>query len=118
MVCNKIHRELLHSPFNYTYYGLTMLLGVFFWGGVLAFEFLSVLRVFSSPQQRPPTSKDFLSQIFNVECQTRELLIPFLLPLWYDSVLVVGLNPIPPSLEASTLPLGYRGGGTVISKIN
>jgi len=23
------------------------------------------------------------------------------------------LNPGPPALEASTLPLGYRGGGTV-----
>ena len=46
--------------------------------------------------------------IFNVECQTRELLVPFLLRLWYDSVLVGGLNP---ALEASSLPLGYRGGG-------
>ena len=30
---------------------------------------------------------------------------------WYDTVLDWGLNPGPPSLEASTLPLGYRGGG-------
>ena len=79
--------------------------------------------------QWPPTSKDFLSQIlsitffsylnswerdgisiFNVECQTRELLVPFLLHLWYDAVLDWGLNPGPPALESSTLPLGYRGG--------
>jgi len=31
--------------------------------------------------------------------------------LWYDAVLDWGLNPGPPALEASTLPLGYRGGG-------
>ena len=30
--------------------------------------------------------------------------------LWYDAVLDWGLNPGPPALEASTLPLGYRGG--------
>ena len=48
---------------------------------------------------------------FNVKCQTRELLVPFLLRLWYDAVLVGGLKPGPPALEASTLPLGYRGGG-------
>ena len=96
---------------------------------------LSVLRshsVFSSLLQRPMTSdfKGFLYQIlsitlfsylisweraiislFNVECQTRELLVPFLLRLWYDAVLDWGSNPGPPALEASTLPLGYRGGG-------
>ena len=49
--------------------------------------------------------------LFNVECQTRELLIPFLKHLWYDAVLDWGLNPGPPTLEAGTLPLGYRGGG-------
>ena len=31
--------------------------------------------------------------------------------VWYDSVLNWGLNPGPPALEASTLTLGYRGGG-------
>ena len=25
-----------------------------------------------------------------------------------------GLNPVPPALEASTIPLGYRGGGVDI----
>ena len=30
--------------------------------------------------------------------------------LWYDAVLDWGLNPGPPALEASTIPLGYRGG--------
>ena len=31
--------------------------------------------------------------------------------IWYDAVLDWGLNPGPPALEASTLALGYRGGG-------
>ena len=31
--------------------------------------------------------------------------------LWDDVVLDWGLNPGPHALEASTLPLGYRGGG-------
>ena len=90
---------------------------------------------FSSPPQRPMTSdcegfsipdvihyiffpnlileKEPVFSLFNVECQTRELLVPFLLRLWYDAVLVGGLNPGPPALEASTLPLGYRGSGWV-----
>ena len=48
--------------------------------------------------------------LFN-ECQTRELLVPFLLRLWYDAVLVGVLNPGPPALKAGTIPLGYRGVG-------
>mgnify|MGYP000329024958 CR=1 FL=1 len=40
-----------------------------------------------------------------------KLLVPFLKRLWYDAVLVWGLNPGRPALETSTLPLGYRGGG-------
>ena len=39
------------------------------------------------------------------------LLVPFLQRLCYDAVLDLGLNPGPPALEASTLPLGYGGGG-------
>ena len=31
----------------------------------------------------------------------------------YDAVLDWGLNPGPPALEASTIPLGNRGGGTL-----
>ena len=38
-------------------------------------------------------------------------LVPFYNVSWYDEVLDWGLNPGPPTLEASTLPLGYRGGG-------
>ena len=38
----------------------------------------------------------------------------FLLRLRYDAVLVGGLNPRPPALEASTLPPGYRGGGYIL----
>ena len=38
-------------------------------------------------------------------------LVPFLKRLWYDAVLDWELNPGPPALEASTIPLGYRGGG-------
>ena len=39
--------------------------------------------------------------------------------LWYDAFLVGRLNPGPPALEASTLPLGYRGGnyGTVFTHL-
>ena len=37
----------------------------------------------------------------------------FLKRLWYDAVLDWVLNPGPPTLEASTLSLGYRGGGSV-----
>ena len=40
--------------------------------------------------------------------------LSFLKRLLYDAVLVWGLNPVPPALEASTLPLGYRGGGVFI----
>ena len=36
---------------------------------------------------------------------------------WYDTVLVWGLNPGPPALEASTIPLGYLGGGHVYLKV-
>ena len=62
----------------------------------LAFDFLSVLRghsVFSSPPQRTN------------DIQLRSL--------WYDAVLDCGLKPGPPALQASTLPLGYRGGGII-----
>ena len=38
-------------------------------------------------------------------------LVPFLKRLWYDAVLDWVLNPGPPALDASTPPLGYRGGG-------
>ena len=55
--------------------------------------------------------KEPVVSLFDVKCQTRELLVPFLLRLWYDAVLAGGLKPGPPALEASTLPLGYRGGG-------
>ena len=48
---------------------------------------------------------------FNVECHTRELLVPFILRFWYDAVLDLGFNQGPPELEASTLPLGCRGSG-------
>ena len=54
--------------------------------------------------------KEPVYPFFNVECRTTKLLVPFLLRLWYDAVLVGGLNPGPPALEASTQPLGYRGG--------
>ena len=31
--------------------------------------------------------------------------------LWFDTVLYWGLNTEPSALDASTLPLGYQGGG-------
>jgi len=40
-----------------------------------------------------------------------KLLVPFLLRLWYDAVIDWLLNPGPPALEASTIPLGYQEGG-------
>ena len=86
-------------------------------------KFSYIVLLFSSPPQWPTTLKDFLSQIsyfnswerasislFNVQCWTREILVPFLKRLWYDAVLDWGLKSGPPALEASTLPLGYRGG--------
>ena len=36
---------------------------------------------------------------------------------WYDAVLDWGLNPGPSAIEASTLPLGYRGGGNIFIKL-
>ena len=35
---------------------------------------------------------------------------------WYHfyNVLDWGLNPGPPALKASTIPLGYRGGGVIV----
>ena len=33
----------------------------------------------------------------------------YLVRLWYDAVVDWGFNAGPPALEASTIPLGYRG---------
>ena len=95
-------------------------------------RFCVVVRFFQPRHngQWPPTSKDFYPRFdqlhfltililekeqvfpfFNVECQTRVLLVPFLWRLMYDAVLDWGLNLGPPALDASTIPLGYRGGG-------
>ena len=38
--------------------------------------------------------------------------------LWYDMVLDWGLNLEPPTLDDSTLPLGYRGGGIITVKLH
>ena len=38
----------------------------------------------------------------------------FLSFFWYDAVFDWGLNPGPPALEASTLPLGYRENGITV----
>ena len=40
-------------------------------------------------------------------------MVPFILRLWYDAVLDWRLNTGPPALDASTLSLGYRGGGSL-----
>ena len=48
---------------------------------------------------------------FNVECQTRELPGTIFITSGVSTVLDWGLNPGPPALEASTLPLGYRESG-------
>ena len=87
--------------------------------------------------QWTPTLKDFLSQILSItffsylnswERASISLLMlsvkqgnywyHFLLSLWYDAVLVGGLNPEPPALEASTLPLAYRRGGDFCTIMN
>ena len=38
--------------------------------------------------------------------------------VWYDAILDWGLNPGPTALEASTIPLGYRGGGIIDSDVS
>ena len=45
--------------------------------------------------------------IFNARALTTGTIV--IICLWYDTVLVWGLNPRPPALEASTVPLGYQG---------
>ena len=59
--------------------------------------------------------KEPVFPFFNVECLTRELLVPFLYRLLYHAVLDWELNPGPPTLEAGTPPLGYRVGGGWLS---
>ena len=85
---------------------------------------------FSSPAQQPMTSDfegfsfpDFIhyiyfpililekASIFPIECSVLNKGTTGTIFIWYDAVLDLGLNPGPPALEASTLPLGYRGGG-------
>ena len=70
---------------------------------------------------------DFINYIyFLILILEREPVFPFLMFIakqghyWYHFynvfgmtlVLDWGLNPGPPALEPSTIPLGYRGGGT------
>ena len=62
--------------------------------------------------------KEPVFSLYNAECYTREPLVPFLQRLWYDAVLDWGLNPGPPALEASTLPLGYQGGGALDDNVD
>ena len=38
----------------------------------------------------------------------------FFVFFWYDAVLDWVLNPGPPALEASTIPLDYQGGGAMV----
>ena len=103
---------------------------------------LSVLRghsIFSSPPQRPMTSDfegfsipDFIHDIFfpililqkEPVFSLFECWVPktgttgtILKRLWYDAALDWGLNPGPPALEAITMPLGYRGGGCCVLKL-
>ena len=83
-----------------------MFLRSHYWTVFFSVRLLSVLRghsVLSSPPQR----------FFN-----KGITGTILQRLWYDAVLDWGLNPGPPALEASTLPLGYRGGGKNIDDDN
>ena len=92
-----------------------------------------VIRFIPSPPQRPMTSyfegfsiPDLIHYIYfpililekepvfpflMFSAKQGNYLVPFLQRLWYDEVLDWGLNQGPPALAASTLPLGYRGGG-------
>ena len=120
--CICLYRHFILFP-------LTFFLNFFF-----SVRLLSVLRghsVFSSPSQRPMTSdfERFLYQIvpitlFSYLNSWEKPVFPFSMlsakqcnywyhRLWYDdAVLDWGLNPGPPALDASTLPLGYRVGGS------
>ena len=89
----------------------------------LAFDFcrFCVVTRFFHPShngQWPPTSKDILSQILSItfifleeplfpflmlSAKQGNYLVPFVKRLWYDAVLDWGLNPGPPTLDASTL---------------
>ena len=98
---------------------------------ILAFDFCRfcvVIRFF-----RPATTANdlrlrriFYPRLYPLDCisylnsskRASIILVPFLLLLWYDEVLVGGLNPGPPALESGTLPLGHRGGGDQRSQIN
>ena len=94
--------------------------------------FCMVIRFFHPRHngEWPPTLKDFYTRsyplhYFLILILRKSQFFPFsmlsaklryywyhLIHLWYDAVLDWGLNPGPPALEASTLPLGYRGGGS------
>ena len=93
----------------------------------LSFDFLSVLRghsVFSTAPQQPMTSDfegfsipDFIHyNYFPILILEKEPVLnkgttgTILYCLW-NAVLDWGLNPERPALEASTITLGYRGGG-------
>ena len=95
---------------------------------------LSVLRghpCFSSPPQRPMTC-DFYTSSYQLHfvlilILEKEPVFPFSMlsakqgNYWYHCYNAFGItrsltgdwNPGPPVLDASTLPLGYRGGGVV-----
>ena len=97
----------------------------YFFSVFFCIRLLSVLRDhrFFHPRhdgQWPPTSKDFYTRsyplhYFLIFILEKEPVFPFSMlsarqgNYWYH--FGWGLNPEPPALEASTLPLGYRGGG-------
>ena len=109
--------------------------GIFLISISFSVRLLSVLRgysVFSSPphSQWPPTSKDIYTRSYPLHCfliliLEKEPVFPFQCSVlnkgnyWYHFYnvfgmtrsLTGGLNPGPPALDTSTLPLGYRGGG-------
>ena len=106
---------------------------IFYFFSVRLLALLCGHSFFSSPPQQPMTSDfegfsipDFIHYIyFYIFILEKEPVFPFLMfsakqgHYWYHfyyvfgmTVLDWGLNPGPPALEASTIPLGYRGGGT------
>ena len=93
----------------------------------LAFDFcrFCVVIQFFHPRHNGQCRMDFLSQILSItfHCLSEFLRKSQYFPFWmfsakqgnywyhFYNVLDWGLDPGPPALEASTLPLGYWGGG-------
>ena len=135
---NKLMVWLLVKHWNMQFHSLVLLIFLSF----LAFDFCRfcmVIRFFHPRHngQWPPTSKDFYTRsyplhYFPILIHEKEPVFSFWMfstkqgHFWYHfynifgmtQTLTGGLNLGPPALEASTIPLGYRGGGVGIKTWN